>query len=630
MPAPTAQALVDQGIALHQAGRLEEARDCYQRTLQTDPNHFDALHMLGVICLQDGQAEQGADWMRRAIAVNPDVAAVHSNLGLALTTLGRFEEAVARCERAVALQPSDVEALTNLGNALLALDRPQPALASYERALGLNPGYAAGHYNRANALRELGRLEDALASYGRAIGLQPDFLEAHVNRGGVLERLQRPEEALASFDAAIAVGPSSAEAHGNRSKTLNDLRRSEAALASADQAVALKPDNPLAHNNRAVALFDLRRMDEALAACDRAVSLDPTYADALNNRGIILFDLRDLEGAISSYEAALALRPEFPEAHLNRGTSLLSLGDLKPGFEEYRWRWRTRGFKALAERLDCPAWEGEDLAGKSVLLHGEQGFGDHLQFVRYAPLVAARAGRVTVLTEPALARLFRTIPGVEVIDTPGAEGRFDFHAPLMCLPRLLGTTLETVPANIPYLAADPSEAARWAERLSGCEGFRVGLVWAGDTHPGRPAGAAIDRRRSLRLAQLAPLASVEGVTFVSLQKGPPADQASSPPAGMRFIDLTAELDDFAATAALIERLDLVIAVDTAVAHLAGALGKPVWIMSRYEGDWRWLNGREDSPWYPTARLFHQRAAGAWDEVIARVATALAALGGGTR
>jgi hypothetical protein len=197
----------------------------------------------------------------------------------------------------------------------------------------------------------------------------------------------------------------------------------------------------------------------------------------------------------------------------------------------------------------------------------------------------------------------------------------------MCLPRLLGTTLETVPARIPYLAADRSETARWAERLSGFEGLKVGLVWAGDTHAGRPAGAAIDRRRSLRLAQLAPLALVEGVTFISLQKGPPADQAKSPPAGMRFVDFTSELNDFAATAALIESLDLVIAVDTAVAHVAGALGKPIWIMSRYEGDWRWLNGREDSPWYPTARVFHQRAAGAWDGVIARVAASLATLSG---
>ena len=629
MAAPAAQAQFDRGLALHQAGRLEDARRCYQEALQAEPNHFDALHMLGVICLQQGQAEQGAGWMRQAIAVRPDVAAVHSNLGLALTTLGRFDEAAASCERAVALQPNDVEALTNLGNALMALARPKPALVSYDRALGLDPRYGAGHYNRANALRDLGRLEGALASYDQAIALQPDFLEAYVNRGGVLERLFRPEEALASFDAAIAVRPDSAEAHGNRSKTLNDLRRSEAALASADRALALKPDYALAHNNRAVALFDLRRLDEAQAACDLAVTLDPTYADALNNRGIILFDLRDLEGAIASYEAALALRPEFPEAHLNRGTSLLSLGDLKQGFEEYRWRWRTRGFKALAENLDCPAWEGEDLAGKSVLLHGEQGFGDHLQFVRYAPLVAARARRVTVLTEPALARLFRTIPGVEVVDTPRVEGKFDVHAPLMCLPRVLGTTLETIPADIPYLAADPDEAARWAERLSDCEGLRVGLVWAGDTHPGRPAGAAIDRRRSLRLAQLAPLALAEGVTFVSLQKGPPADQAASPPAGMCLVDVTSELQDFAATAALIQALDLVIAVDTAVAHLAGSLGKPVWIMSRYEGDWRWLNGREDNPWYPTARVFHQKAAGAWEEVIARVAAALAGRRGGT-
>jgi hypothetical protein len=334
-----------------------------------------------------------------------------------------------------------------------------------------------------------------------------------------------------------------------------------------------------------------------------------------------------LDEALASYDRALSLRPDFPEAHLNRATSLLSLGDLQPGFEEYRWRWRTRNFRPLAPRLDWPAWEGEDLAGRSILLHGEQGFGDHLQFVRYAPLVAARAGRVTLLTEPPLVRLFQSIPEVEVLDALPVDAAFDVHAPLMDLPRLFVTTLGTVPGDTPYLAAERADVAMWARRLAGQRGLTVGLVWAGDTHKGRPAGAAVDRRRSLRLAQFAPLADVENVTFYSLQKGEPAAQALDPPPGLQLVDVTDELHDFSDTAALIANLDLVIAVDTAVAHLAGALGKPVWILSRYEGDWRWLNGREDSPWYPPARLFHQRASGAWDEVIDRIAAELCRLSG---
>jgi tetratricopeptide (TPR) repeat protein len=469
-------------------------------------------------------------------------------------------------------------------------------------------------------------MAEALASYDRAVGLQPAFAEAWINRGAVLERLRRTEESAASFERATGARPDLAAAHANLAKVLNDLKHSDAALVAAERAIALEPGSAAAHNHRALALFDLRRLDEALAAADHAIALDPAYAEAHNSRAITLFDLRRLEAAVASSEAAIAIRPDFAAAHLNRATSLLSLGDLKQGFEEYRWRWRVNGFQPPVAALR-PEWAGQDLRGKRVLVHGEQGFGDHLQFVRYLRRVAAGAAQTTLLTEPALARLFaRSLLGVHVVSEAPREDEFDLQVAIMDLPRAFGTTLETVPADIPYLAHDPAGAARWAERLAGLPGLKVGVVWAGDTHAGRPAGAAVDRRRSLRLAQLAPLARVPGLSFISLQKGPPAEQAADPPLGLRLTDFTAELTDFADTADLIAALDLVIAVDTAVAHLAGALGKPVWILSRYEGDWRWLNGREDSPWYPTARLFHQRSAGAWDEVVERLAAALPAAG----
>ena len=432
-------------------------------------------------------------------------------------------------------------------------------------------------------------------------------------------------EAALSFERAIALRPDLPDAHANHAKVLNDLKRSDEALASADRAIVLQPDFAAAHNHRALALFDLRRLDEALAAADHAIALDPDYPEAHNSRAITLFDLRRLEEAVASCERAIAIRPDFAAAHLNRATSLLSLGDLRQGFEEYRWRWQVNGFQPAIARLR-PAWEGQDLTGKSILVYGEQGFGDHLQFSRFVPRVAAMARRTALVTEPALVALFRrSYPGVEVSAAVDDEAAFDFQVALMDLPSAFGTTLATIPTKVPYLAADPERAAEWVKRLSGRDGLKVGLVWAGDTHAGRPAGAAVDRRRSLRLDQFAPLAAIDGVTFVSLQKGEPSAQSASPPPGLRLIDLTGDLRDFSDTAALIEALDLVIAVDTAVAHLAGALAKPVWILSRYEGDWRWLNGREDSPWYPTARLFHQRAAGAWDEVVDRVAAALPAL-----
>ncbi len=627
MAAPPAPSLFERGLAAHQAGRLEEARALYEQTLATQPDYFDALHLLGVIRVQSGEAAAGAALIERAVALNPNAAAALSNLGWALTETGRFDDAVAACRRAIALDPGAVAAHANLGNVLGRLGRFDGAIASYDRALGIDPGYAQGHYNRANALRDRGSLPAALAAYDRALGLAPGFAQAWINRGAVFERLRRPADALASFERAIAAAPDLAEAHANRAKVLNDLKRSDEALASADAAIALRPDHASAHNHRALALFDLRRLDEALAAADRAIGLEPQYAEAHNSRAITLFDLRQLDQALASCERALAIQPDFAAAHLNRATSLLSLGDLAQGFAEYRWRWRVNGFQP-AIAAERPAWQGEDLTGRSILVYGEQGFGDHLQFVRYIAQVAAIADRVALITEPALARLFRqSFPEVEVLTGVDDTAAFDRQIALMDLPAAFGTTLETVPDEVPYLAADPAETARWRDRLAAAGGLKVGLVWAGDTHRGRPAGAAVDRRRSLRLAQFAPLADVPGVTFVSLQKGDPAAQAAEPPPGLTLLDLTAELDDFAATAALIEGLDLVIAVDTAVAHLAGALGKAVWILSRYEGDWRWLNGRADSPWYPTARLFHQRAAGAWDEVVGRVAASLAAFAG---
>jgi tetratricopeptide (TPR) repeat protein len=625
LQARTAQANFDEGLALHRAGRLGEARRAYEAALAGDPVHFDALHLLGVAWMQSGEAERGAALIVRAIEISADVAAAHVNLGTALNALGRFDAAIQSCETALQLDPTSAGAFSNRGSALMALGRYPQALADYDRVIALTPGYAEGHYNRGNALKQLRRLGAALMSYEAAIALRPAYVEAMNNRAGVLASLGRAEDALAAYEAAIAAGPQSVEAHANRAKILNDLWRSEAALAASDAALALAPDHADALNNRAIALHELGRSEEALAVWARVVGLDPGHAKAHNNIGMALQTLRRPAEAVAAYDRALALAPDFSEAHLNRASSLLALGELARGFDEYRWRWIAPDGPRLKRRLPCPLWDGEDLAGKAILVHCEQGYGDALQFVRFAPRLARTAARVTVLAEPPLVGLFRSIPGIEVADRVTDEAAYDFQTPLLCVPRLLGTTLETIPAETPYLFADPARAAGWAERLSEFAGLKVGLVWAGGTRNDAPSLHAIDRRRSIRLAQYAPLAAIAGARFFSLQKDEPAAQARQPPPGLDLTDWTAELHDFSDTAALVAGLDLVIAVDTSVAHLAGALGKPVWVLSRFDGCWRWLNGREDSPWYPTARVFHQRAPGDWDRVMTRVATALAAM-----
>jgi tetratricopeptide (TPR) repeat protein len=619
----TAESLFAQGVALHHAGQLDEAQAFYDAVLQQAPAHFDALHMLGVICLQKGQTERGAALIERAIAIDPTATAAHVNLAAALSLLHRHDDAITCCDRALALDPDSVGAHTNRGNALLALGQAEAALASYDRAVALNPAYVEGLYNRAKALAALGRFEAAADGYAQAIAQQPDYLQAMINRGSMFDQMLQPSEALASFDAAITAHPNCAEAHSSRAKALNDLYRCEEALTAADRALALSPQDAGAHNNRGVALHHLGRQREAIASFELATALRPDYVAAYNNIGIALYDLRRPHDGVRHFDQALSLDADFAIAHLNRGTSLLAQGQLREGFVGYYWRWRVPGTEPLPA-VPSPPWEGEDLAGKHILIHCEQGFGDSLQFVRYAPILAERGARVTVLTPTPLLDLFRSLPGVNAANQVRTDDGIDFQVAMMCLPRVLGTTLDTIPGATPYLAADPTKTAHWAARLAAYgDGLRVGLVWAGGTRPDQPGAHALDRRRSMRLSQLAPLADVAGVRFFSLQKDGPATQAAHPPAGMSLIDLTADLRDFGDTAALVQNLDLVITVDTSVAHLAGALGKPVWILSRYAGCWRWLNGREDSPWYPTARVFHQTEPGDWDDVVRRVKAALA-------
>jgi hypothetical protein len=326
--------------------------------------------------------------------------------------------------------------------------------------------------------------------------------------------------------------------------------------------------------------------------------------------------------ALTALDLAVKSNAEDPNWRYSRSLCLLKLGRLEEGFFEYRWRLRVPDHARSLPSLPFPEWAGEDLTGKSILVLTEQGFGDCLHFIRYVRFLIGKADKVTVQTYPSLVKLFTSIPGLEVRSTLEEE-RYDYQIPLLTVPDLVGTTLETIPADTPYLFASKQKVADWDERVGADPSTKVGLVWAGAPRRHSPAANAIDRRRSLGLAQLGPLTAVPNVRFFSLQKGGPAAETSAAPPGLDLIDFTSELDDFEDTAALIQALDLVITVDTSVAHLAGALGKPVWILSRFDGCWRWLEDRDDSPWYPSARLFHQKQEGDWDEVVARVAAELA-------
>ncbi|NTU76638.1 MAG: tetratricopeptide repeat protein [Alphaproteobacteria bacterium] len=353
-----------------------------------------------------------------------------------------------------------------------------------------------------------------------------------------------------------------------------------------------------------------------------AAAAKPDFAIAAYNLGAVHQEKGAFDLALAHYERALALDPTYADAHWNESLIYLLQGDFAKGLPKYEWRWRRNN--AARNPFAAPMWDGGDLNGKSILLHSEQGLGDSLQFIRYASLVKKRGAKVFVYCPAALARLFESAKGIDQIfteKTPALPG-FDCQAPLMSLPWLCGTTLATIPAFAPYLAAPRDARDLWAEKLRPYAGLKIGLVWAGSPRENNPEAYAVDRRRSLRLEMFAPLASLPGIHFFSLQKGDPAKQARTPPQGMELIDLMEEVQDFADTAALIAQLDLVIGVDTSVIHVAGALAKPVWVLSRFDGCWRWLQDRSDSPWYPTLRLFRQKTPRDWAPVIQDVAAAL--------
>jgi tetratricopeptide (TPR) repeat protein len=540
-----AQALA-QAVALHRQGDLAQAEKIYARIIKARRDHFDALHLLGLLKHQAGKAGEAYRLISAALAVNPRSADAHSNFGLVLHALKRDDDALASFERALALDPAHVEALNNRGTALLNRGRAAEALASFERLLTINPRHPEAQVNRANALLELERVDEAIAGYDAVLAAQPRHAGAHFNRGNALMRRDRLEEAIAAFDRAIAIAPGYVKAH----------------------------------NNRGLALRALNRHEEALASYGRATALDKDFA----------------------------------EAHLNAAHAMLALGDFARGFAAYEWRWKTGSTAPHRRAFRQPLWLGTPpIGGKTLLLHAEQGLGDTIQFARYVePLVGAGA-KVVLEVAPPLKQLLSGMDGApRVIAHREALPPFDVHCPLASLPLACKTELAAIPAEIPYLAAPAERLEKWRERMDALPRPRIALAWSGN-----PVHAN-DRNRSIALSRLEPLWSVEGASFISVQRELREADAAALAATTRLVHLGDELTDFADTAAVLALADRVISVDSAVAHLAGAMGRPIWILLPFSPDWRWMRAREDSPWYPTARLFRQPAIGDWESVIARV------------
>lgn len=606
------------GFAAHRDGRLTEAERDYQAALAAEPRHVDALHLLGVLRHQQGQHAEAADLVRRAVDLRPTDAGLQLNLGNALKALGRIDDAIERFRNALTLQPGFPLAQYNLGNAYTAAGRHEDAADAFEKALRLQPNDAPTWNNFGNALSALRRFDDAAKAFRRALAIRPGHAGAHNNLGMALNALGDIDGAIEQFRIAIEVEPNYVAAHFNLGNLLDATGRPAEAVDALQKTIRMHPQFAPAHFGLGHALATLGRQQEALPQFERAVGLDPKYGVAWLGLGNAHLALGAHQAAIRAFDQALRLAPDEPAAQLNRALALLSLGDYARGLAAYEARLATPG---AAKAPPMPRWSGEPMPGRTLLVRAEQGFGDTLQFVRFAPYAAKRAGRVVLQVQPALLPLLEPAARaarIELTSAADATPKADAFCPLLSLPLALGmTTQDAMPARTPYLVIPAAYRRKWRGSIGGHAKRRIGIAWSGRLQPGET--------RSIPLAVLDPLLAIEGIDWIALQPVLTSDERAAlaaHPFSKAIHRLDGRLENFADTGAIVDRLDGVVSVDTSVAHLAGALGKPLWLMLPHAADWRWGIETPSSAWYPTARLYRQSEAGVWADVVDRVAAAV--------
>ena len=650
-------------IALHQRGQLAEAERIYRQILELDPHHADSLHLLGVLAHQVGRDDVAVELIRKAIASDRRPAAFHSNLGTAYQALGKLEEAATsyeralilnpelaeaqmnlgavreaqgkheqaemRFRRALILRPDLAEAHVNLGNILQAQGKLEEAAASHERAMALKPGFAEAFFNRANALQAQGKLEEAVVSYQRALALKPGMAEGHGNLGNALLAQNKLDEAEASYSQALRIKPDYAEAWYNR----GNLRQAQAeqeklgkldeAMACYQRAIELKPQLAEAHYNLGNTLHTLGRLVESAASFERALAIRPEYAEAHYNLGCVFEDLGRLDEALARMARALEIKPDYPQARFGQALAQLRSGDFATGWRNYESRWQSPDHDTPWRVYPQPVWRGERLDTGRLLVWGEQGIGDEIQFAGLIPDALRSGNRITLDCDARLKPLFRrSFPEIEVVSGCGPaesqKAEISAQMPAGSLPGLFRTT-ETAfsTTTSPYLKADPIERERFrAEYGDSCK--LIGLAW-------HTRNQKSGRKRTVNLADFAPLFAIPGIRWVSLQYGDfdaleaQAAAANAPLLIDRSVDQLTNIDRFAAQVAA---MDQVITIDNSTAHLAAALGLPVWLLLPFAADWRWLEKRSDSPWYSTLRIFRQQKIGDWETVVESVRSAL--------
>ena len=574
-------ATIEKAAQHHHAGRLKQAEVLYKTVTKSHPDHSSALHSLGMIACQRGQYDLAAEFVAKAIAANRQIPQFHNTLGVVLAAVGKTQKAIDAYRRAISLKPDYAEAYANMADTLQSQGQYPAAVENCKKAIQLQPALAEAYYNMANILRQQDRHVEAVENYQRVIRIRPDF----------------------------------AMAYGNLAVTLKEQGRDAEAIESYKQAIRLMPADATLRHDLGIVLKDCGRYDEATENYKQAIRLDPDYAQAYNSLGVAMKECNRCTEAIENYEQAIRLKPDYADAHWNRSLALLLSARLSEGWKEYQRRYDDLNTTDSPHYSQKTLWDGSSFDGKTLLVRYQQGLGDNIQFVRYLPMVKERGGTVIYETKKPLTDLLRPLDGIDELVAAASNGKpaasFDLHISLMDLPRVFGATIETIPSNVPYLYADPAKAQAWRNRIVQ-KNLTVGIVWAG------AAAHRNDRNRSCTLADFAPLAEIDGIQLYGLQKGNPSKQADKSSARIIAANLGEEFEDFTDTAAAIGNMDLVVSVDTAVLHLAGAMGKPTWALLPFAPDWRWMLERQDSPWYPTMRLFRQKSPGCWPDVFADV------------
>jgi len=628
MDANTAAQLLQQAIDFQQANKFDEALTIYQQLLAAHPNDYRVLSLVSSLHLHLKAYELCLSYVTKSISINPNQAEAHDIAGDAYTQLNRFEQAAASYEQSIALKPGIAAAHYHCANAYQLAKLDDQALVHYQHVIALKPDYAEAQHNLGVILWQKKRLNEALQCFNKAIELLPSYANAYMNCANVLADLNKHEFAVAHYNYAIELNPKHAITYNNRGVAHNKLKQYDLALEDYACAKALDSNYAAPYLNGGNTLRSLERHDEALASYNQAIELDSMNAQNYINRGNLYLDSNRFALAIADYDYASTLASDNATSLWNKALLKILLGEYEEGWHLYEYGFDAEGPpRGYRKPYTQPNLVGNDpkaahvakeaLAGKRVMLHAEQGLGDAIQFARYAPMVAALGAKIILNVHKPLLGLMSTLsPDYEFVEKEQQDVQFDYHCSLMSLPFYFKTTVDSVPSPQPYLAVDQSKKA--GLKLAEKKGLRVGLVWSGSL------SHAKDYKRSIPLAQLAPLMQLP-IEFHGLQKEiRPPDQATLD-AGMPIQLHIAELNDFTDTAALIDEMDVVISVDTSVAHLAGAIGKPIWILLPLSPDYRWLLDRQDSPWYSTARLFRQTTLGDWDGVIAEVKSALQAL-----